>query len=209
MAGELDSAFAKFKALPKAKLAELDDALAFVTTAQMPTQKGANNRAILAGHPIDPDSMKALAAYRAYKFKLEHAPLADKDKALMRLGRVPDDEIARLDSREKWEQDQLTHFNPLMDLINNTKPVGATEMSAESITAKAPRAKPRPAPAPASAAGPEGAPSSPMMSGPPMPTAPIAPGPLLDTSSPVMTIGGQPIAAGPKPPLAVALNGGY
>lgn len=73
MAGEVEAAFEKFKALGKDKLRELDDALAFLTKAQMKTPGGEANRELLKKSGVDPAALKTLAAYRAYKFKSKAA----------------------------------------------------------------------------------------------------------------------------------------
>ena len=137
MPSQLEIAYANFDKMKPAQKKELDDALAFLTNAQMPTTTGAQNREMLKKQPINPDSLRAIGAYRAYKFKLEHKP-DEQGAQMMRLKGVPDAEIAKVNSREKWEQDQLGSFDQLATMI---KP---HEMAAENITASAQKSKPKP-----------------------------------------------------------------
>lgn len=99
MAGMLETAYAKFKDLTKDQRRELDHMLTYVMQAQMPTKSGEENRAALAAKTLAPGVVKTLAAYRAYKLKLQ-PPAATKVAA----GGVGH-------SNEAWEQKQLTHFD--------------------------------------------------------------------------------------------------
>lgn len=146
MAGDLQRAFAAFEKMPPEKRRQLDEALSFMTTAQMPTEQGARHRGMLAEQEIDPQALRVLGAYRAYRFKLAHQPMDERKRAMLRLQQVPDDEIARLDSPDRWEQEQLGTFEPLMAMVKSDR----VEMPAEKVTAKPPpkatRTKGKPAP---------------------------------------------------------------
>jgi hypothetical protein len=221
---ELETAFANFKKMDKKKLAELDDALAFVLKAKMPTSDGAVYRAMLADNPPDPASLKAVSAYYAYKGKLEHKPMDEKKRTLLRLNKVPEGEIANLDSREKWESDQLAFFAPLAEQVSRqaAQRPKSMEMPAEEVTAKAPKAKTahRPAPKHTAAPKPEGAPAmaapAPMAAPMPMPAPMSAPAPqgMLIAAPPAAVPQALPSLAMPpiaenKLPLGAQLGGAY
>jgi hypothetical protein len=215
---ELETAFANFKKMDKKKLAELDDALAFVLKAKMPTSDGAVHRAMLADNPPDPASLKAVAAYYTYKSKLEHKPMDEKKRNLMRLSKVPESEIANLDSREKWESDQLSFFAPLAEQVSReaAQRPKSMEMPAEEVTAKAPKAKTahKPAPKPTATPKPEGAPAmaapaptaAPMSA--PMPQGMLIAAPPTAVPQAVPSLALPPIAEN-KLPLGAQLGGAY
>lgn len=146
MAGKFTELFAKFDKLPEAKRREFDNVLAFLETARMPTEQGARNRGILQTQPLDPNNVRLMGAYAAYRYKLNHQPMDTQKRKLAQLAGVPEDEIAKQDSVEKWEADQFGRFDKLMQLV---KP---PEMQPEVITGNVPKKKPaKPKPMPATA----------------------------------------------------------
>ncbi len=172
MPSQLETAYANFAKMKPEQIKPYDDSLVFLRTAQLPTQQGAFHRAMMQTTPLDPESLKALAAYASYKAKLEYKPMDEKHKTALRLGKVPDAEIERLGSREKWEQDQLSTFDSFLEpQKSNVK-----TMEPEVITAAAPkpaRSGPRPEPmermsVAASMPAQEAAPMPPIEPAPPM-----------------------------------------
>ncbi len=228
MASELDTAFGNFEKMPDEQRRQMDKTLSFLEIATTATAQGARNRELMREQGVSPDALKAMAAYRAYKYKMKHEGMGSRDKALMRLQGVPDQEIERLGSRAKWEADTIGHYDKLSAMTRPT-----FEMSPETIVgdeqqkkqkrqpkqAQTPAVMPQPAAAPpptqgapaqaapAAAPMPVAAPGQigPGPAGAPMFDAPLAPGP-----SPQMTIGGQQLAEAERKrlPLALALNGG-
>jgi hypothetical protein len=228
MASDLETAFGNFERMPEEQRRQMDKTLSFLEVATTATPQGARNRELMREQGVSPEALKAMAAYRAYKYKMKHEAMPSRDKAMLRLQGVPEQEIERLDSREKWEAGTLGHYEKLGAMTRPT-----FDMEPETILGDEPKQKPKakkqaaksapmpavvPPPAegaPAPAAGPAmaapmAAPAAmpgPMAPGPvgaPMFDAPLAPGP-----APAMTLGGQQLAEQQKRmPLALALNGG-
>src|SRR5688572_17631794 len=113
--------FAKFAALPENKRRELDEALSFMETARLPTNQGALNRGMLADQKPDPESVRMLGAYAAWRYKLAHQPMDQRKRQIAQLQGVPPEEIARQESVEKWEADQFGRFNDVMAIVNDVK----------------------------------------------------------------------------------------
>lgn len=215
MAGQFDDLFARFANLPQAKRRELDAALSFMEQARMPTEQGKKNRTILAQEGVDPDKVQMMGAYAAFKYGLQHQPMDAMHRQLLQLQGVPPEKIAQMDSREKWESDQLNRFDPLMRIVQNVKP--NIEMQPEEITAaptpkKSAKAKPKVSPPVPAPSLPQGAPAA-----TPAAVVPLQAAPLLAAPPPAAPV--QPGAAPIDPrigmleqerlPLAVQLGGQY
>ena len=189
MASQLEQAYKNFEKMKPAQRKDLDDALSFLTIAKMPTEQGARNRELLKTQPLDPSAVKAIGAYKAFRFKLAHSPMDASQRNMMKLQNVPDSEIDAVDSKDKWENDQLNTFT---DLIPATD---AKVMEPEVITASVPKKKAAPkmervVPVRSMEAAPAGVEGAPL-AGPP----PAAPAPVLYAAPPEVNQEYKPIGA--------------
>lgn len=175
MPSQLEIAYSNFAKMKPAQLKELDEGLNFLVQAQAATKKGHENRQQLYMNPPDPAAVKMLAAYKAYKFKAEQKPVDERQAALMRLKGVPDTEIAKLNSREKWESDQLGAFDKLQALLKPDVTFADETITASAKKTPKPKAEKmdmvravssKPAEAPLAAPAAMGAEGAPAMSAP-------------------------------------------